>query len=71
MFSKTVKGAHSSALIYSIIETAKANGLAPEKYLLYLFEMIADRDVMDKEMLEKCMPWSDNIPDNLYIKFSK
>lgn len=71
MFSKTVKGAHSSAVIYSIIETAKANGLAPEKYLLYLFEMIADKEVMDKEMLKKCMPWSDNIPDNLHIKFSK
>lgn len=43
MFSKTSKGAESSALLYSIIETAKANGLAAEKYLVYLFEVLANR----------------------------
>lgn len=26
---------------------------------------------MDKEMLEKCMPWSGTIPHNLHIKFLK
>ena len=32
LFSNTSKGAKSSAIIYSIIETAKANSLVVEKY---------------------------------------
>ena len=44
MFSKTAKGAKSSALLYSIVETAKANGLAVERYLVYLFEMLANAE---------------------------
>ena len=38
MFSVTPKGAEASAAFYSLIETAKANGLEPAKYLRYLFE---------------------------------
>lgn len=33
LFSDTVKGAKSSAIIYSLIETAKANGIEPYTYL--------------------------------------
>lgn len=38
LFSVSPKGAEASALFYSLIETAKANGLEPYKYLKYLFE---------------------------------
>lgn len=38
MFNVTPDGARASALFYSLIETAKANGLEPSKYLKYLFE---------------------------------
>ena len=38
MFAGTPEGAAASAAIYSLIETAKANGLDPYKYLRYLFE---------------------------------
>ena len=71
MFSKTSKGASSSALLYSIIETAKANGLAAEKYLVYLFEVLASSEIKERDRLEKCMPWSENIPDQLRIKTTK
>ncbi|MVX67481.1 transposase, partial [Clostridium chromiireducens] len=71
MFSKTAKGAESSALLYSVIETAKANGLASEKYLVYLFEMLANSEIKERDMLEKCMPWSENIPDELRVKTTK
>lgn len=40
LFSGTPLGAHASAGIYSIIETAKANGHEPFKYLAYLFEKL-------------------------------
>lgn len=38
LFSQTPEGAQASAAFYSLIETAKANGLDPYKYLIYLFE---------------------------------
>lgn len=37
LFSNTLKGARVSAMIYSMVETAIANGLNPY-YLRYLFE---------------------------------
>lgn len=37
LFSGSPRGADSSALIYSLIETAKANGMEPWQYLCYLF----------------------------------
>ena len=38
LFNVTPEGARASASFYSLIETAKANGLEPSKYLRYLFE---------------------------------
>ena len=36
LFSDTAKGAQSSAIVYTLVETAKANGLDPYAYLLQL-----------------------------------
>lgn len=71
LFSNTAKGAKSSALIYSIIETAKANGLIVEKYLVYLFDMLANTESKEKETLNNYMPWSKALPDVLRIKVGK
>ena len=38
LFSDTVRGAESSAIIYSLIETAKANGQNPEAFLIDLLK---------------------------------
>jgi len=38
LFSGHPRGANASAAIYSLMETAKANGLEPYRYLRYLFE---------------------------------
>ena len=38
LFSDTAKGAESSAIVYTLVETAKAYGLDPYKYLLRLLE---------------------------------
>jgi transposase len=37
LFAGSQAGAHASATIYSLIETAKANGLNPYLYLLHVF----------------------------------
>ena len=40
LFSGHPRGAEASAAIYSLIETAKANGLEPYAYLRHLFEKL-------------------------------
>lgn len=40
LFSNTPLGAHASAVIYSMVESAKANGLEPYKYLRFIFEKL-------------------------------
>ena len=68
LFSASTKGADSSALLYSIIETAKGNGLVVEKYLLYLMDQFVKIDPSDKESLLKVLPFSRNLPEELKIK---
>ena len=52
LFSNTPKGADASAAVYSIVETAKANGLRPFLYLKLLLERLSCGTPM-----ESCLPW--------------
>jgi len=62
LFSDTPKGAEASAAIYSIIETAKANGLNVYTYLEYLLLYMPDTDYHNHpEELELLMPWSEAV----------
>ena len=54
LFAGSPKGAEASAGLYSLIETAKANGLEPYKYLRYLFEHLPFADSDDD--YEKLLP---------------
>jgi len=45
-------------VIYSLIETAKANDIDPEKYLEYLLESRPSAGSSDEE-LEQLAPWSE------------
>ena len=40
LFADTVAGARASANLYGLIETAKANGIEPYRYLARLFELL-------------------------------
>lgn len=52
LFSTSVKGVKASANLYSLVETAKANGLEPYAYLRYLFTKLpAANSVEDFEAL--------------------
>ena len=59
----TVAGAKSSAIIYSIAETAKANSLKPYDYFEYLLTEIPKHlDDTDRSFLDDLLPWSPNLP---------
>jgi transposase len=63
LFAKSQNGAKASALCYSIIETAKANGLVPFEYLKRLLETIPNIDTSDTNVLDLLLPWSDSLPN--------
>ena len=57
LFSNTANGANASTLIYSVMQTAIANNLIPQKYLEYVFTRLQfGSDIKD------LLPWSDRIP---------
>ena len=61
----TIAGAESSAVIYSIAETAKANQLKPYNYFEHLLTEIPKHlDDTDRTFLEDLLPWSPNLPAN-------
>jgi len=59
LFCNTPKGARSSSVIYSVIETAKENGLKPFDYLEYLFTRLPNDTV---SAIDSCLPWSEHLP---------
>ena len=62
----TINGAHSSAIIYSIAETAKANNLKPYDYFVYLLEEIPKHmEQKDRTFLEDLLPWSKKLPEGI------
>ena len=59
----TINGARTSAIIYSIVETAKANQLKPFDYVQYLLEEIPQHmEDTDYSFLEDLLPWSEKLP---------
>jgi transposase len=61
MFANTPAGARASAVTYSIVETAKENGLDPYRYLNLLFERLPNINIKDNEAIADLMPWTDAI----------
>jgi len=56
LFADTPRGARASATVYSLIETAKANGLEPYDYLRHVLQHIAAADTVEK--FEALLPWN-------------
>lgn len=56
LFSDGPDGAHASAAMFTLIETAEANDVEPYAYLQYVIERIATADT--DEALDALMPWN-------------
>lgn len=62
LFCDSVKGAESSAIVYSIVETAKANNLEPYDYLLMVLSLLPTKGKSPShEDLERLMPWHPDV----------
>ena len=58
LFANTPSGATSSAAIFSLIETAKENGLDPYRYLSWLMSSAAEMDLGQLENVQLLLPWN-------------
>lgn len=56
LFSQSVEGANASAALYSLVETARANGLNTYTYLKHLFTMLPS--ATSSEQLDALLPWN-------------
>ncbi|GAA6285473.1 hypothetical protein F190043G2_21440 [Blautia caecimuris] len=54
----------TTALVYSITETALLNHLKPYAYLTYILDELRKMGAFPKEEeLKKLLPWSENLPE--------
>ena len=65
LFANTENGAQSSAILYSILETAKANHLNCYEYLKYVLETLSQIDAPTEADLDRLLPWSDTLPEKV------
>jgi len=70
LFCNTPNGATASAMIFSIIETAKENRLKPFEYLTYLLEALPNADIDNQEVIDSLLPWSETLPESCRLKVS-
>ena len=61
LFANTPSGAKSSAVIFSLIQTARENGLDPYRYLTWLLSSAANMDLTQPDAVQSLLPW--NAPD--------
>ena len=65
-------GAEASAILYSIAETAKANGLKPYEYFKYVLEeILKHQDDALETYIKDLLPWSTALPDSCRKQINK
>lgn len=64
LFCNTPAGAETSAMAYTMVEMAKANGVNPYHYLTFLFEKQPNENMSDDE-LEQLAPWNDEVKSEI------
>lgn len=65
LFSQSFEGAKATAVIMSLIETAKLHQIDSEKYLCFLLEHLPNEETLEKnDVVEAYLPWSKLIQEN-------
>ena len=68
MFADTPKEAKANAVLYTLVESARANELNVYQYLDYLLTELPELDyayLKDPTVLDKYLPWSEELPDEI------
>jgi transposase len=68
LFADTPKGAVANVVLYTLVETAKANELTVYYYLKFLLEKMPNIDFYYyPELIERHLPWSAELPDDCIL----
>lgn len=62
LFCDSTDGADASMMVYSLLETARANGLNPQKYLEFLLKSRPNENMSDEE-LDRLAPWNSKVQE--------
>ena len=67
LFSKSSVGAKASAVYFTLIETAKLNGLNPYAYLKYIMERLPNISLTSHDALDYLLPWSESVKESCQL----
>lgn len=69
LFADTPKGAKANAILYTLVESARANGLNVFEYLKYLLTEIPNSHYLEQpEILDQYLPWSVTLPEKCRLE---
>lgn len=67
LFSDTPRGAQASCGMYSIVTTARMNGISPRPYIEWLLTELPNAGELTEDVLDSFMPWSDKVPQSFRL----
>ena len=69
LFSDSVNGARASAVTYSLIETAKANGINAGEWLEHVLSVLPERFAYDpNDCIDDLLPWTDEMQSKFKLE---
>ena len=69
LFSDTPQGAKASAVIYSLIETAKANNLKAGEWLEHVLTVLPERFAYDpNDCIDDLLPWAEEMQSRFKLE---
>lgn len=69
LFADTPKGAFANGVLYTLVESARANELDVYEYLKYLLtEMPNNHHLEDPSVIDSLLPWSKELPEQCHLK---
>ena len=68
LFANTIKGARTSAILYSLAQSALANHLKPDVYLTYVLEHMKyiDNPQDNAQAVRQLLPYDNSFPHNMH-----
>ena len=69
LFADTPDGARANAILYTLVESAKANELNVYEYLKHILSFMPNADFYNHpEVIDDLMPWSENLPQECRLE---
>ena len=72
LFADSQRGAKATAILYTLVESGKANQLDIYEYLKYLLEEMPNNNHLEHpEVIDRYLPWSEELPKRCRLKIEK